>query len=403
MTQTTSISVDAPQSSSQVLARRGWARRKLGDCVRLINGRAYSQHEMLAAGTPIIRIQNLNGSERWFYSNLTLPEDQYCDNGDLLFAWSATFGPYIWNGSKAIYHYHIWKIIPNELLDKEFAYYLLAEITAEIKAASHGLAMLHMTKQKMEGWEVNVPPLSEQKRIVALLNERMASVERARAAAEAQLEAASELPASYLRSVFDSPEAQIWQTRRLEEVCSISTGTTPDTNRLEYYKGDIPFVKTSELLDNIITAAETHISEQAVKDYRLKVYPPGTVLLAMYGQGKTRGRVGLLDFPAATTQNAAAVVPDIALDSEYLWLWFRSRYKYLRGIGYQGDLSHLSLSFVKRLEIPVPALSIQRQIATTLKTQLEASARGRDTIRMQFEALTCLPAAILREAFSGKL
>jgi type I restriction enzyme S subunit len=248
-----------------------------------------------------------------------------------------------------------------------------------------------------------LPPPSELKRITSILKEQMAAVERARAAAEAQLKAAQDLPAAYLRAVFDSPESKQWQRRQLEEVCSISTGTTPDTNRADYYKGEIPFIKTSELLDNRISKSEIYVSQQAANNYRLKPYPVGTVLLAMYGQGKTRGRVGLLDISATTTQNAAALVPNASLDSEFLWLWLRSQYKFLRGIGYQGDLSHLSLGFVKQLEIPVPPLSKQRSIVAALIKELESSEQLYQKTKEQVDAMEHLPAALLRQAFTGKL
>jgi type I restriction enzyme S subunit len=139
--------------------------------MRLINGRAYSQHELLDEGTPIIRIQNLNGGDRWYFSNLDLPEDKYCSRGDLLFAWSASFGPYIWNGDRSIYHYHIWRIVPFDNIDKQFAFHLLEWITERVKAASHGVAMLHMTKAGMEAWEIPLPPLEEQRRIAAILDQ----------------------------------------------------------------------------------------------------------------------------------------------------------------------------------------------------------------------------------------
>ncbi len=134
----------------------------LGECLRLINGRAYLQHELLDEGTPIIRIQNLNGGDKWYYSGIELPEEKYCDNGDLLFAWSATFGPYIWHGAKSIYHYHIWKIEPSARINKMFAFYLLQSITQKIKQASHGASMLHMTKAGMEAWAVNLPSMRDQ-------------------------------------------------------------------------------------------------------------------------------------------------------------------------------------------------------------------------------------------------
>jgi type I restriction enzyme S subunit len=150
-----------------------WIECRLNDIAQLINGRAYAQPELLAVGTPVIRIQNLNGGTDWYYSDLTLPERQYCTDGDLLFAWSASFGPYIWNGSKAIFHYHIWKLNLSAALDKRFFYFSLLHITDVVREQSHGLAMLHMTKGQMERWPVLLPPLAEQKRIVAKLDELM--------------------------------------------------------------------------------------------------------------------------------------------------------------------------------------------------------------------------------------
>ena len=148
-----------------------WRTVKLGEILTLINGRAYKKEEERESGTPVLRIQNLNGGNRWFYSDLSLPENKYCERGDLLFAWSATFGPYIWWGEKVIYHYHIWKIKCGPELDKKFAYYLLKQITEDVKAAGRGISMIHMTKGGMEDWDVSIPPLDEQKRIAEILDQ----------------------------------------------------------------------------------------------------------------------------------------------------------------------------------------------------------------------------------------
>ena len=151
-----------------------WICLRLGECMGLVNGRAYSQSELLDNGTPVIRIQNLNGGDRWYYSDLDLSPEKYCESGDLLFAWSASFGPYIWDGPRAIFHYHIWRLELTSIIDKNFAFYLLKYITERVKAASHGLAMLHITKTKMENWVIVLPPLVEQQRIVASMEELFA-------------------------------------------------------------------------------------------------------------------------------------------------------------------------------------------------------------------------------------
>ncbi|WP_420480908.1 restriction endonuclease subunit S [Escherichia coli] len=158
---------------------------QLGDVLTLINGRAYKKEEMLTEGVPILRIQNLNGGNKWFYSNLELQEDKYCYKNDLLYAWSATFGPY-WSkwDHKLIYHYHIWKIETSPALNKQFAYYALLNITEALKASAHGVAMPHITKAGMEAWEIQLPPISEQKIIAEKLDTLLAQVESTKARLE---------------------------------------------------------------------------------------------------------------------------------------------------------------------------------------------------------------------------
>ncbi|WMW80119.1 restriction endonuclease subunit S [Undibacterium cyanobacteriorum] len=153
-----------------------WRHIKLSQLVRIINGRAYKKEELLATGTPVLRVGNLFTSDHWYYSDLTLESDKYCDSGDLLYAWSASFGPFIWSGERAIFHYHIWKLdfyFP-DLISKKYLYTYLLQQTQKIKASGHGVMMVHMTKEKMEELLVNLPPLEEQNRIVAKVDELMA-------------------------------------------------------------------------------------------------------------------------------------------------------------------------------------------------------------------------------------
>ena len=124
---------------------------ELGEVARLINGRAYSQEELLDKGkTLVLRVGNFFSNNSWYYSNLELEEDKYCNKGDLLYAWSASFGPKIWDGPRAIYHYHIWKLELNNKINKIFMFHLLEKKTNEIKSTGHGITMIHVTKAGIE-------------------------------------------------------------------------------------------------------------------------------------------------------------------------------------------------------------------------------------------------------------
>lgn len=156
-----------------------WKWVRLGEIATLYNGRAYKQNELLDKGKyPVLRVGNLFTNNHWYYSDLELESEKYCKNGDLLYSWSASFGPHIWNGDKVIYHYHIWKVWHSENIDKNFLYYILLADTNRIKQSGHGLAMIHVTKAGMENKLFPLPPLEEQKRIVVKIEELLPQIDR---------------------------------------------------------------------------------------------------------------------------------------------------------------------------------------------------------------------------------
>ncbi|KGP74524.1 restriction endonuclease subunit S [Pontibacillus yanchengensis] len=148
-----------------------WKIMKQSDFSTFYNGRAFKQKEFKDSGTPIVRIQNLTGKGQTVYTDMTLKDEKYISEGDLIYAWSATFGPYIWKGPKAVYHYHIWKIeCDNSIIDKMFFYYQLHLLSSSSSAHKNGAVFAHLTKGFMENYEVPVPPLKEQEKISQILS-----------------------------------------------------------------------------------------------------------------------------------------------------------------------------------------------------------------------------------------
>ena len=149
-----------------------WKEYKLGDVCQVINGRAYKQEELLEQGKyRVLRVGNIFQGNNWYYSDLELSEEKYCYNGDLLYAWSCGFAPYIWEGKKTIYHYHIWRLIEDQnYVYRKFLYYYLIENTKHFLGGTHGSVMLHLTKKDFEQQIIKLPSLPIQRRIASILS-----------------------------------------------------------------------------------------------------------------------------------------------------------------------------------------------------------------------------------------
>jgi type I restriction enzyme S subunit len=190
-----------------VFTQRGaeWVEKPLSEVCVFVNGRAYKKHEMLSAGKyPLLRVGNFFTNKDWFYSDLELDPNKYCDTGDLLYAWSASFGPRIWEGGKVIYHYHIWKVLPNSaIVGKRFLLHLLEWDVEQIKRAhGTGTTMMHVSKGSMESRVVPIPPLAQQAGIVSVLDGLIAESQRLESVYQRKLAALEALKKSLLHQAF---------------------------------------------------------------------------------------------------------------------------------------------------------------------------------------------------------
>ena len=182
-----------------ILNPMSWQKVELKNNATLLNGRAYKQTELLDNGKyPILRVGNFFSNRSWYYSNLELEKDKYCDDGDLLYAWSASFGPRIWNGGKVIYHYHIWKILIGEAYNKQFLCELLDYVTESLMGDTHGIAMMHLTKSSMEKTKFIVPPIELQNQFAAFV----AQVDKSKVVVQKALDEAQLLFDSLMQRYF---------------------------------------------------------------------------------------------------------------------------------------------------------------------------------------------------------
>jgi len=165
-----------------------------------------------------------------------------------------------------------------------------------------------------------------------------------------------------------------WHRSTLGEIARITSGGTPDRSKAEYWGGDVPWVTTGEIQFNTITDTTEKITEAGLKNSSAKLFPPGTLLMAMYGQGKTRGQVAKLGIEASTNQNSAAILLNDGHEPDFYFHFLSWQYEKIRDFGHSGGVSHLNAGLLKQIAVPVAPQSEQRRIAQILSTWDQAVA-----------------------------
>jgi type I restriction enzyme S subunit len=264
-----------------------------------------------------------------------------------------------------------------------------------------GATFAEISKSTVEVFEIPLPPLQEQKRIAAMLNEQMAAVERARAGAEAQLEAAKALPAAYLRAVFSSPEAQQWPTRMLGEVLTLRKDIV---HPRDSPSGPATFVG----LEHVDSTTGKRIGSLPVEMSRLTGRKPrfyqGDIVYGYLRPYLNKVWVGEFDGLCSVDQYVYSVSTAVA-DTEYV-AWFMRSDTFLRRAPVGGApawLPRIRTEEVVATKVNLPPLEEQRRVAAMLNGQMRSAEQVREAIEEELESVNKLPAALLRRAFNGEL
>ena len=245
--------------------------------------------------------------------------------------------------------------------------------------------------------DINLPSKEEQIKIAVHLDKIQSAIDNKKQ----QLSLLDEAVKSEFVEMFgENPvESGKWKVERLGNLCTITSGGTPDRKNEEYWKnGTIPWVKTTELQNNELSIVEEYITEKGLDESAAKIGPEETILLAMYGQGKTRGMTAFLKIQASTNQACACILPTKSkeLSQRFIWYFLIMNYENIRNLAVGCNQLNLNSNLVKSIQIPIPPLDLQNQFAAFVQ-QIDKS---KFVVKQQITDLQELLDSKMQEYFS---
>lgn|GEM_PF-5407007 len=245
---------------------------------------------------------------------------------------------------------------------QEFLPFLLqsAQFGRYVEERWAGSTNKFLNKTPLMAFEFSLPSVEKQRRAVRLLG----AIDGQCEALLGALTAATKIRKSMARRIFSAVD---YPKVKMGSVAEVKNGSTPRRARDDYWKGSIPWLPTGKVNERVILSADEFITDKALAECSVSLIPAGATLVAMIGEGQTRGRAAMLTIDACINQNFGAVVPGKALDPWYLFYLLDSNYEALRHWS-QGTNQHaLSCGLLKSFPISVPPLAVQQDVVAQLK------------------------------------
>ncbi|MFI9646130.1 restriction endonuclease subunit S [Streptomyces sp. NPDC052040] len=272
---------------------------------------------------------------------------------------------------------------------------------------SRGVGIHHIGAARLAAWQVSVPPLEEQRRIVAALEEQLSRLDAAKGFVGGALRKAAQYRTLVARKLLQVEQhASPWPVARIGDIAEVGSGSTPLRSRQDYYEGgDIPWVTSALVNQPYVDDVSQFITKRALEQTSLHLLPPGTLLVAMYGEGRTRGKCTELRIWATTNQACASIVLRPEFEKRRSWVKevLRAKYEENRQLSSGGVQKNLNLAIIRDIEIPIPPEEEQDRILLELDEQSRAALRLEQEATLAMRRSARLRRALLMQAFAGQL
>ncbi|WP_206911725.1 type I restriction enzyme, S subunit [Enterococcus sp. DIV0840] len=284
-------------------------------------------------------------------------------------------------------------ILPRFLFYYLYSSYGKLEILKDFRGATIG-----GISRKFSEMKIFYPSMDIQKRIVDTLDNAQSLIEKRKE----QLTEMDRLIQSVFYEMFGTSFStkSNWKTKKVGQIFTVKSGSTPSRNEKRYWeKGTIPWIKTNEVKNNVIFSSEEKITVSGKENSSVILFPKNTILIAMYGQGKTRGRSAILGIEATTNQACAGLLPTDNVNTLFIWHQLMQRYNELRALGRGGNQPNLNAGLIKDFNLIVPPVELQNKFATIVE-EIESQKKVMEQSLIEMENNFN---ALLQKAFKGEL
>jgi len=289
-------------------------------------------------------------------------------------------------------------IIPKENIDLDYLNYSLMSV--DFKKYVAGAAIPHIYFKDYKNEPFLWMPLPEQQRIVSILDECFAAIDKAKANTEQNLLNANELFESYLQGVFED-KGDGWEEKSLGEIAFVKSGGTPLRHKSEYWSGDIAWYSSGELNNLYTTDPERHINELAIENSNAKLFPKGSLLIGMYDTAALK--MSILDRDGTFNQAIAGVKPNPKIDLIFILHAINAIKPEILNLRRGVRQKNLSLEKIKNIPIALPSLNDQQTIVRQLDALRAETQKLEAVYQKKIADLEELKKSILQKAFEGEL
>ncbi|HED0781449.1 TPA: restriction endonuclease subunit S [Campylobacter jejuni] len=384
---------------------------KLKDCATFINGMAFKPIDWDVKGLPIVRIQNLTGTNKIFnyYSKEYNPKFEI-NNGDLLISWSASLGVFIWNNGKAILNQHIFKVVFNKIeINKKYFYFCILDVLEEMSEKTHGSAMRHITKGNFDNIEILLPPLKEQERIVGILDESFAKIDESIKILEQNLLNLDELMQSALQKAFNPLNdntkenyqlPQSWEWKSLGDTSNYGKTSQVKPSQL---KGNDWILELEDIeKESGVLLQKVLFQDRQSKSNKIK-FNKGDILF-----GTLRPylkKVIIADDNGACSSEIMPFSTGNSITNHFIYYYLFANFLHDRisSLTYGARMPRLGTKDGKSLQIPLPPLQEQEQIAEHLDFVFEKAKALKELYTKELKDYEELKQSLLDKAFKGEL